>query len=253
MKLVHLNLTAVFLILMSYACAPHFPPTSPTKSPGTGAKTSADGLVLFSPCSREQAERWAAEAESDPGAGLRAANCLAFLAENGEDSSLQLTDAKRGRELAEGVANRLPQNGLAHYLAAYLTGLEAERDTFRGLDLVPVIEREAQLAAGLAPGLDFGGPDRMLGELYLRAPGFPVSIGDPGKAVEHFRRAVAQSPRFAENRLGLVKALLEEENFAEACHELKRLLMLFPPDKEQENLWRKALELMETLCSRQSP
>jgi predicted Zn-dependent protease len=71
-----------------------------------------------------------------------------------------------------------------------------------------VIEQEAARAAALAPDLDCAGPDRMLGELYRQAPGRPWSIGDPAKAVVHFRRAAALAPDSVANRLGLAQALL---------------------------------------------
>jgi len=35
----------------------------------------------------------------------------------------------------------------------------------------------------------------LLGMLYREAPGWPVSIGDDGKAVEELKRAVALAPR----------------------------------------------------------
>ena len=113
--------------------------------------------------------------------------------------------------MAEAAVKAFPEDATAHYLTAYLAGLEAENDPARGLELVPVIEREALTAAHLNPNMDNGGPDRMLGELYLRGPSFPMSVGDLEKAVTHFRKAVKLAPNFLPNRLGLAEALTENE------------------------------------------
>ncbi|MBW2708193.1 MAG: tetratricopeptide repeat protein [Deltaproteobacteria bacterium] len=103
-------------------------------------------------------------------------------------------------------------------------------------------------AARLKPALDHGGPDRMLGGLYLRAPGPPVSIGDLEKAIVHYQRAVSQYPDFVENRLGLAKAYLEDEDPGPACDQLQRILICMPPANEWEEPWKQALDLMKQLC-----
>ncbi len=167
----------------------------------------------------------------------------------GKDKGLRLADAVKGRKLAETAVTMLPRSGLAHYLYAYLTGLEAENDSLRGLQLVPVIEREALFASNLDPAIDRGGPDRMLGELYLRAPGMPVSIGNLEKAIAHFRRASTIAPGCAENRMGLVEALLEEGDVEKTCKQLHKLLSNIPPARSSEEPWQKALALLERLCT----
>jgi hypothetical protein len=196
----------------------------PRLAAATGPVSPAPDIGLWEPCTHEQAARWTVDGETNGMAALRAAACLATLVERGEDESAGLRDAMRGRTAAETALRHFPASGLAHYLAAYLAGLEAERAPLRGLSLVRVIEREAQQAAALEPALDHGGPDRMLGELYLRAPGFPLSVGDSGKAVLHFRRAVRWGPSAPENRVGLAEALLAEDQSAEACRELGDVL-----------------------------
>jgi tetratricopeptide (TPR) repeat protein len=211
-----------------------------------------NALVLWAPCSRTEAEELASLAEQDGLKALEAAHCYAVLVrnENPRTQSESLAYARSGRKCAEVAAKAFPSSGLAHYLIAYLTGLEAERNPTRGLRLVSVIEHEATLAAELNPAADHGGPDRMLGELYLRAPGFPMSVGDSSKAITHFRRAVEFDPAYAKNRLMLVEALMAEEENEEACEELARAIasMVGPdsPDVPSKAL----LELIKKLCSR---
>jgi len=244
------NLFVVFLFVLA-ACA-HLPDQSVHRA-GTGAvsvETEAD-FPICAPCTRNQAQTWASTAGQDGASALKAANCYAFLVKQGKNRELRLADAKKGRKLAETAVTIVPKSGLAHYLYAYLTGLEAENDPLRGLELVPIIEREALLASDLNPAVDHGGPHRMLGELYLRAPAFPVSIGDSVRAVDHYRRAVDQNPEFFENRLGLAEALLAEEETGEACLELKKILSEMPPNSKIKPPWKRALELLKRLCDMQ--
>jgi hypothetical protein len=112
--------------------------------------------------------------------------------------------------------------------------------------LVPRIEKQALLAGEHDPTIDQAGPDRLLAELYLRAPGFPVSIGDSALAVEHYRRAVALAPT-STNRLGLIEALLAEEELATACSELSELLHQMVPETAKCD-WSRVIDLQKRLC-----
>jgi hypothetical protein len=209
----------------------------------------ADDIYLWEPCTRAEAEVYATTAEADGLAALKAASCYLFLViEETDDETRRLVDAKRGRTLAESALRTDPENGGAHYLAAYLTALEARNDRLRGLSLVPIIEKEALAAAEYHPTVDHGGPDRMLGELYLRAPGLPVSVGDSAKAVVHYRRARDHDPDYPENRLGLIEALMADDELKEACEELREFLIEMPLHDRTETTWTKALGLMKKLC-----
>ena len=203
---------------------------------------------LWSPCTRNQALMWEQQSQQDPGAALQAARCYAVLARNETSKSVRLENAEKGRNMAEAAVDRDPKNPTAHYLAAYLAGLEAENHTLKGLSLVPVIEQGALKASRLNPGLDHGGPDRMLGELYLRAPDPPVSIGNLEKAIFHYQRAVMQDPDFVENRLGLAEAYLEDEDPGSTCDQLRQILIRMPPANGWEGRWTQTLDLMQQLC-----
>lgn len=241
------SLFVLFLFIGACTHVPDLPLHKAEKRTGPAIKTV--GFPVLAPCTREAAQNWAADAEKEVSSALRAANCYAFLVKQEENKTTRLTDAKRGRKLAETASKVRPESGLAHYLYAYLTGLEAENDPPRGLELVPIIEREALLASILDPAIDRGGPDRMLGELYLRAPGMPVSIGNLEKAIAHFRRASTIAPECPENRVGLVEALLEEGDVEKACKQLHKLLSNMPPARSSEEPWRRALVLLERLCT----
>lgn len=237
------------MLWMPGACG--HPPGARFASEGTSESVRDEEcrISIGGPCTPQQARQWAQGVTADPWSGLKAANCYAFLVKKEKERALRLADAKRGRKLAEQVVAKLPKSGVAHYLYAYLAGLEAENDPLRGLEWVPVIEREALRASELNPEIDHGGPDRMLGELYLKAPAFPMSVGDPAKSVTHFREAMAQAPGFMENRLGLVEALLADDQRAKACRELAEVWRRMPPKTGMTPTWRRGLELMERLCN----
>ena len=247
-------LRSLVLILLLAACArisalPQEPCSEMTRKDIAVIEAN---FMLWQSCTRVDAEKWAAEAETDVRQALKAASCYAFLLGANGDKAVQLDDAKQGRKLAEDAAKKAPQSGLAHYLAAMLTGLQAQRDPLNGLNAVPVIEREAQIAARLNPDLDHGGPDRILGELYLRAPEPPISIGDTSKAVVHYRRAVKRAPRYIENLLGLAESLLADDEPGEACEELAAALTEMPPNSVHEVQWQKALTILKRLCGMQT-
>jgi len=244
---------SLLLLLLLAACArisalPQERPAGMTA--GAIAELEAN-FILWEPCNRTEAEQWAVEAETNVRQALKGASCYAFLLKEETDRTVQLEDAKRGRNLAEAAVQKAPQSGLGHYLAAMLTGLQAERNPLDGLNAVPIIEKEARIAARLSPDLDHGGPDRMLGELYLRAPGPPISIGDSNKAVIHYRRAIKHAPHHLDNRLGLVESLLVEEEPDAACEELAAVLAEMPPAAAHQAQWQKALTLLKRFCGMQ--
>lgn len=180
----------------------------------------SDGVVLWKPCSRAQAEILSSGAGSND--ILQSAACSAWLLESGMVKSSGF--AKDSQAPLQKFLQKNPKSGLGHYLLAYLVAKEAQLAPLRGLDLVPVMEQEALRASSLDPQVDFGGPDRMLGNLYLQAPSPPVSVGDIDKALEHYEKAVATAPDFAMNRLGLATALLEDDETEEACAQYEKAL-----------------------------
>ncbi len=232
-------------------------------------KPQAETTPFFPACTRAEAEAHAARAATDPEEAKRAAACFVFLIEHENypppappqdpdcagpepkgNCFSKAKDAARGRAVAQFAVQARPRDGAAHYLLAYLTGLAAEANPWNGLDLVPVIEQEALQASQLDPGVDYAGPDRALGELYLRAPGPPLSVGDSEKALRHFRRAVELAPGHAANRLGLAQALMAEEEPREACTALAALFETLPPAEARgQEAWEKGLAALKKICS----
>lgn len=55
----------------------------------------------------------------------------------------------------------------------------------------------------------FAGPHRALGRLMHQAPGWPISIGNKNKAMDHLEKAVQLAPNFFNNRLYLAEILVD--------------------------------------------
>ena len=69
-------------------------------------------------------------------------------------------------------------------------------------------------------GLDYGGPQRVLGMLYLKAPPWPQGMGDIDAALELLQTAVQAYPRFPQNHIFYAEALFSEGMLEEAKHQL---------------------------------
>ena len=72
------------------------------------------------------------------------------------------------------------------------------------------LEIEMKRALALNPGIDDGGPLRLLGALYLKAPAWPNGIGDLDKALELLEKAVKDYPAHPINHLFYAQALWAE-------------------------------------------
>lgn len=102
-------------------------------------------------------------------------------------------------------------DGAVHYYLAVNLGLVARDHVTLAMDNLPRLERELQRAVVLAPGLDDGGPLRVLGMLYLKAPPWPAGIGDGDKALDLLARAVREHPDHPLNRLFYAQAIWDVE------------------------------------------
>jgi hypothetical protein len=94
-----------------------------------------------------------------------------------------------------------------YYLASNLGVLAEAKRGLEALGMLKEMESEFKSAARLKPEIDFAGPDRGLGNLYWKAPGWPISIGDKKKAEKHQKKAVSAAADFPENHLCLIEAL----------------------------------------------
>jgi tetratricopeptide (TPR) repeat protein len=114
-----------------------------------------------------------------------------------------------------------------HYYLGMNLGQVARTKSVGALRIVKRMEREFSRAAELDQNLDHAGPDRNLGLLYLEAPGWPTSIGNRSKAVDHLAKALKIAPRYPENHLNRVEAFLKWRDYSrakEALEECQKIL-----------------------------
>lgn len=139
--------------------------------------------------------------------GLAARLPSAEEAPRAEDASA-LRETLAGAGVAPGDAARL------HFWAAIAWGgwsrvhglLGAVREGAAGR-----VHEGARVAAALEPGIDRGGPLRLLARLHADLPKVPLLTGwvDRDRAVPLAERALALAPDFAGNRLTLALTLLD--------------------------------------------
>ena len=76
-----------------------------------------------------------------------------------------------------------------------------EKGIMKSLELIKPIKNCAEKVIEIDESYFYGGPWRVLGRLYHKAPGFPFSIGDAKKSVECFEKALGFGPKFYLNHL----------------------------------------------------
>lgn len=153
-------------------------------------------------------------APDDPETGWRWARALYLRTLRAPDSTVVALTDRCEAEL--GAILERSERAQAHYFRALCWGARAQVRPLEGLPLVRRMLSAAQRAVALDPSCEHGGPERLLGGLYLRAPAWPVSVGDPELAVEHLQRAVALAPEWPENHLLLAEALWADDRRDEA-------------------------------------
>lgn len=125
-----------------------------------------------------------------------------------------------------------------------------EKGIMQSLAMVTPIKKAAEKALELDENYFYGGPWRVLGRLYHKAPGFPISVGSTKKAIECLEKAVAAGPKFFLNHLFLAEAYISNRDRAKAREHLEWILNT-PPNKnherEDEDYKRQAARLLESL------
>jgi hypothetical protein len=112
---------------------------------------------------------------------------------------------KQGLEYANSAVTLRPKGEEGLFFHGALAGKLADLDFMYGSDAVGIVQgRMRQLIENKSTFI-YGGPDRVLATLYMRAPGAPLSVGDYDKALEHMRRALQIESHWPENQLGMAE------------------------------------------------
>lgn len=174
-----------------------------------------------------------------------------WFGEAAEDADDKLAFFDEGVECGEAAVG-IDENSLEgnFWLAVCYGAYGQEKGIMQSLALVQPMKERAEKALEIDGGYFYGGPYRVLGRLYHKAPGFPFSIGSTRKAIEHLEKAVEAGPKFYLNRLFLAEAYLSNRDRAKAREQLEWILdaPLNPNhEREDEDYKRQAGEILERL------
>jgi hypothetical protein len=207
--------------------------------PGTNRDKKLDALVALT-----RAE----ELGSDPYVTqVIRARAYFRLAEENEGDNARSNWVDAGVAAAEAAVAVNPDRVEGHYYLAALLGRRAEQATVGALDAIPHILAEAERSAELDRTYDHCGPLVALGMLYVAAPPWPQSIGDPELGIDYLREAVACSD-YPVNHIVLAESLLDQGELEEP-RTLLRWVLDQPPMGDwgvAGNRWRPiARDLLE--------
>ena len=93
------------------------------------------------------------------------------------------------------------------YYSAVNIGLVIRRHYVLALKNLKPLAKKLESAQQKVPAEDSGGPGRVLGMLYLKAPPWPQNIGDCDKALALLKQTVEQFPQHPLNHLFYAQAL----------------------------------------------
>ena len=148
------------------------------------------------------------------GAAWRAARALFFLSFQAVPEERAALSA-RCMDVAK-LATSQGKHAESFYYAALCMGSRARARNLEGLELLPEMVEAGQAARRINPRIMQGGPDRLLGGIYLRAPAWPTSVGDLDEALAHLTTAIELAPDWPENHLLFAEALIADDRGDEA-------------------------------------
>lgn len=174
-----------------------------------------------------------------------------WLGEYADDAEDKIFFFNEGIECGkEGIA--IDENSLESnfWLAVNYGSYGQEKGIMQSLSLIKPIKETAEKVLKSDEKFFYGGPHRVLGRLYHKAPGFPISIGSTKKAIEHLEKAVDSGPKFFLNRLFLAEAYISDRKKDKAREQLNFILET-PSNKnhegEDEDYKRQAESLLKSL------
>jgi hypothetical protein len=147
---------------------------------------------------------------------LGLARSTAWLVEHASDAEERGSLVTLGVEAAQLCAARAPANAACDYALAIALGQQARERHATGRDGLAKMVAALRRAIATDPGLDGGGPHRVLALVYLRAPGWPAGPGDSEAGLAEARAAVALFPDHPANVLALAEALRRNGRPSEA-------------------------------------
>jgi hypothetical protein len=176
--------------------------------------------------------------------------CL-LLAEREDDQATREKLAAEGVHFAEqAISSGAQGDGRVDYYWALNMGLAIRKHYVLALKNLKPLAKKLESAQLKVPAEDSGGPGRVLGLLYLKAPPWPQNIGDCDKALTLLKQTVEQFPQHPLNHLFYAQALWainESDSLEEIQRELEKTRELLKEERWgfAARSWVKELEEFE--------
>lgn len=179
---------------------------------------------------------------------VRLAELAYWLGEVVEDEPA-LPHLEEGLTYAEKASELDDENPSAHYWRGVLMGrIGEERGILQSLFMVGDIMRAVERTLELDP--EHGGAHLLASQVYRKAPGWPISLGNRKKALEHALEAVRLNPDATNRMLNLAEAYLNDRQRDKAIETLEQVLEmpLTPGDEVTSQMDKdRAAELLAEL------
>jgi len=185
------------------------------------------GFLAYAQRNYQAAQTRYREAPGEPTAAWKFAQACFDMADLATNKAQRNSLADQGIAASQQAIARDSNSAPAHYYLGMNLAQLARTKGLTALKLVLEMQREFNQARNLEAQLDWAGPDRNLGLLYLEAPAV-ISIGNRAKARQHLTRAVELAPGYPENRLNLIEAYLQWREPNNARRELAALEKIWP-------------------------
>ena len=141
------------------------------------------------------------------------------------DADEKMFNYEQGVEWGKkGVATNETSLEANFWLAVNYGNFGTEKGIMKSLSLIQPIKTSIERVLEIDESYFYGGPYRVLGRLYHKAPGFPFSIGDSKKAVEYLEKAVELGPKFYLNHLFIAELYQSLRNKDKAKEHLEWII-----------------------------
>lgn len=155
----------------------------------------------------------------EPAVALAVSKAAFYVVDKDDDGDDLLELAELGMKAAV-IAGSEKGDPIASYYYALHLGVYVQKKGLFAIGKLPNIEK-ALIAALARPEIDMGGPQRVLGMLYFKAPAWPKGIGDLDKALEMLEQVARKYPSFPQNSLFYAQALAGDEDYETALEYIK--------------------------------
>lgn len=166
----------------------------------------------------------------------RLSRILYYIGEHTEKKKDKKAIFAQGVYYAERAIEREPEKPDGHYWHGVNNGKYGEtRGVLKSLFLVKPIKRAMNKVIEIDRSYEEGGPDRVLGRVYFKLPGF--AGGSKEKSLEHLLKSKEYGPDDAVTRLYLAETYLKLDQVDKAREELDYVLNMEPDSR-----WTVAVE-----------